>query len=74
LQVLLLFLVGLHILLLSIPVLPESIARALSKAYGGRAVYWTCVGAFQILLLLLFFEIVMFMEAEQANFYLLFVS
>jgi hypothetical protein len=27
-----------------IPVLPESIARALSKAFGGRAVYWTCVG------------------------------
>ena len=27
-----------------IPVLPESIARALSKACGGRAVYWTCVG------------------------------
>jgi hypothetical protein len=26
------------------PVLPESIARALSKACGGRAVYWTCVG------------------------------
>jgi len=27
-----------------VPVLPESIARALSKALGGRAVYWTCVG------------------------------
>lgn len=26
------------------PVLPESIARSLSKASGGRAVYWTCVG------------------------------
>jgi hypothetical protein len=26
------------------PVLPESIARALSKAYEGRPVYWTCVG------------------------------
>lgn len=26
------------------PVLPESIARGLSKAYGGRPVYWTCVG------------------------------
>eukprot|EP00934_Nitzschia_sp_Nitz4_P004652 Nitzschia sp. Nitz4//scaffold246_size28974//23364//25007//NITZ4_008088-RA/size28974-processed-gene-0.17-mRNA-1//-1//CDS//3329543930//4642//frame0 len=26
------------------PVLPESIARELSKALGGRAVYWTCVG------------------------------
>ena len=26
------------------PILPESIARALSKACGGRAVYWTCVG------------------------------
>lgn len=26
------------------PVLPESIARALSKACGGRPVYWTCVG------------------------------
>ena len=26
------------------PVLPESIARALSKASGGRPVYWTCVG------------------------------
>ena len=28
----------------STPVLPESIAKALSKATGGRAVYWTCVG------------------------------
>jgi len=27
-----------------VPILPESIARALSKALGGRAVYWTCVG------------------------------
>eukprot|EP00980_Cylindrotheca_fusiformis_P020611 scaffold7679_cov134-Cylindrotheca_fusiformis.AAC.2 len=27
-----------------IPILPESIAGALSKAFGGRAVYWTCVG------------------------------
>lgn len=27
-----------------IPVLPQSIARALSKAYDGRAVIWTCVG------------------------------
>ena len=27
-----------------VPILPESIARALSKAMGGRAVYWTCVG------------------------------
>ena len=26
------------------PVLPESIARALSQAHGGRVVYWTCVG------------------------------
>jgi hypothetical protein len=26
------------------PILPESIARALSKASGGRVVYWTCVG------------------------------
>jgi hypothetical protein len=26
------------------PVLPESIARELSKAMGGRPVYWTCVG------------------------------
>lgn len=26
------------------PVLPESIARSLSKALGGRAVYWTCRG------------------------------
>ena len=26
------------------PVLPESIARALSQASGGRVVYWTCVG------------------------------
>lgn len=26
------------------PVLPESIARSLSKNMGGRAVYWTCVG------------------------------
>ena len=26
------------------PILPESIARSLSKAMGGRAVYWTCVG------------------------------
>lgn len=29
-----------------IPVLPESIARALSRAYGGRAVVWTCMGEF----------------------------
>jgi hypothetical protein len=28
----------------STPVLPESIALALSKAYGGRPVYWTCTG------------------------------
>jgi lysophospholipase L1-like esterase len=28
----------------STPVLPESIAAALSKAMGGRAVFWTCVG------------------------------
>ena len=27
-----------------VPILPESIARALSKELGGRAVYWTCVG------------------------------
>ena len=27
-----------------VPILPESIARALSKEMGGRAVYWTCVG------------------------------
>lgn len=27
-----------------VPILPESIARALSKALDGRAVYWTCVG------------------------------
>lgn len=27
-----------------VPILPESIARALSKALNGRAVYWTCVG------------------------------
>jgi lysophospholipase L1-like esterase len=27
------------------PVLPESIARHLSQACGGRVVYWTCVGA-----------------------------
>ena len=27
-----------------LPVLPESIAKALSKALGGRVVYWTCVG------------------------------
>ena len=27
-----------------VPILPESIARALSKALGGKAVYWTCVG------------------------------
>lgn len=27
-----------------VPILPESIARALSKAFGGRTVYWTCVG------------------------------
>jgi lysophospholipase L1-like esterase len=26
------------------PVLPESIARALSQRLGGRPVYWTCVG------------------------------
>jgi hypothetical protein len=26
------------------PILPESIARALSLASGGRVVYWTCVG------------------------------
>ena len=26
------------------PVLPESISRALSKALGGRAVTWTCIG------------------------------
>lgn len=26
------------------PALPESIARSLSKASGGRAVYWTCYG------------------------------
>lgn len=26
------------------PVLPESIARALSSALGGRAVHWTCLG------------------------------
>jgi lysophospholipase L1-like esterase len=28
----------------STPVLPESIAAALSQALGGRAVFWTCVG------------------------------
>jgi hypothetical protein len=27
------------------PLLPEVIARTLSKAHGGRAVYWTCHGA-----------------------------
>lgn len=27
-----------------VPILPESIARALSKALDGRPVYWTCVG------------------------------
>lgn len=27
-----------------VPILPESIARALSKALQGRAVHWTCVG------------------------------
>ena len=26
------------------PVLPDSMARALSKAHGGRPVYWTCIG------------------------------
>lgn len=26
------------------PVLPESIARALSSALGGRAIHWTCIG------------------------------
>jgi len=26
------------------PILPAAIARSLSKAMGGRAVYWTCVG------------------------------
>ena len=26
------------------PVLPESIARELSMAFGGRVVYWTCLG------------------------------
>jgi len=28
----------------STPALPQSIAQALSKAMGGRAVYWTCLG------------------------------
>lgn len=28
----------------STPILPESIAQALSKALGGRAVFWVCVG------------------------------
>lgn len=28
----------------STPVLPESIALSLSKAFGGRPVYWTCTG------------------------------
>ena len=27
-----------------VPILPESIARALSKELDGKAVYWTCVG------------------------------
>ncbi|KAG7336510.1 hypothetical protein IV203_027785 [Nitzschia inconspicua] len=27
-----------------VPILPESIARALSKALQGRAVHWTCIG------------------------------
>jgi hypothetical protein len=27
-----------------VPILPESIARALSKALDGRAVHWTCIG------------------------------
>ena len=27
-----------------VPILPESVARALSKALHGRPVYWTCVG------------------------------
>lgn len=27
-----------------LPILPESIAKALSKALNGRVVYWTCVG------------------------------
>jgi hypothetical protein len=27
-----------------VPILPESIARALSKALNGRAVHWTCIG------------------------------
>mmetsp|Transcript_25886 Transcript_25886/g.61405 ORF Transcript_25886/g.61405 Transcript_25886/m.61405 type:complete len:550 (-) Transcript_25886:1577-3226(-) len=27
-----------------VPILPESIARALSRALDGRPVYWTCVG------------------------------
>ena len=29
----------------STPALPESIARGLSQAMGGRAVYWTCIGS-----------------------------
>jgi len=28
----------------SVPILPSSIAQALSKSNGGRPVYWTCVG------------------------------
>lgn len=36
--------VGVGISASASPVLPESISRALSKALGGRAVRWTCIG------------------------------
>lgn len=35
---------GVGVLKQSTPILPESIAKALSQASGGRAVSWTCVG------------------------------
>jgi len=35
---------GVGVLKQSTPILPESIAKALSEASGGRAVSWTCVG------------------------------
>eukprot|EP00547_Thalassionema_nitzschioides_P017907 CAMPEP_0194242546 /NCGR_PEP_ID=MMETSP0158-20130606/8051_1 /TAXON_ID=33649 /ORGANISM="Thalassionema nitzschioides, Strain L26-B" /LENGTH=503 /DNA_ID=CAMNT_0038977657 /DNA_START=232 /DNA_END=1743 /DNA_ORIENTATION=- len=36
--------VGVGVMKQSTPILPESIAKSLSQAHGGRAVSWTCVG------------------------------